>query len=108
MGIYLTQVPLPVVSWAAEEYPRDLLEFEALFSSEASCREHLFRLRWPEGFCCPKCGESKAWPAAERLWECVGCGQQVSVTTDDLSGQPSVVVAMVPGRMVGDEPEERS
>jgi transposase-like protein len=63
-----------------EDYPRDLLELEARFSTEEACREYLFRLRWPEGFCCPRCGNRKAWPASERLWECAGCGRQSSVT----------------------------
>jgi len=38
-----------------EDFPRDLLEFEARFSTEEACREYLFRLRWPDGFVCPRC-----------------------------------------------------
>jgi transposase-like protein/ribosomal protein L37AE/L43A len=63
-----------------EEYPRSLAELEARFSSEAACREYLFRLRWPEGFRCPRCGEKKAWPLRATLWQCAGCGYQASVT----------------------------
>jgi len=65
---------------AVEDYPRDLLELEARFSTDAACREYLFQLRWPAGFCCPRCGQSKAWPATATLLECAGCGRQVSVT----------------------------
>ncbi len=36
-----------------EDYPQNLPEFEARFSSEEACREYLFRLRWPDGFRCP-------------------------------------------------------
>jgi hypothetical protein len=32
-----------------EDYLQDLLELEARFSTEAACREYLFRLRWPDG-----------------------------------------------------------
>jgi transposase-like protein len=63
-----------------EDFPRDLLEFEARFSTEAACREYLFRLRWPEGFCCPRCGGRKSWPISDVLLQCSGCGYQSSVT----------------------------
>ena len=66
---------------AVEDYPRDLLELERRFSTEAACREYLFQLRWPKGFCCPRCGGRKAWPASDLLWECAACHRQVSVTS---------------------------
>src|SRR3989442_8085441 len=62
-----------------EDYPRNLAEFEARFGDEA-CRDYLFRRRWPEGFCCPRCGRGKAWPVRKVLFECAHCGAQVSVT----------------------------
>lgn len=63
-----------------EDFPRDLPEFEARFSTEAACREYLFRLRWPDGFCCPRCGGRKNWPVSEILLQCSGCSRQSSVT----------------------------
>jgi len=63
-----------------EDFPRDLLEFEARFSTEAACREYLFRLRWPEGFCCPRCGGRKGWPKSGVLLQCSHCDYQSSVT----------------------------
>jgi transposase-like protein len=63
-----------------EDFPRDLLEFEARFSTEAACREYLFRLRWPDGFCCPRCGGPKSWPISHLLLQCSGCSYQSSVT----------------------------
>ena len=63
-----------------EDYPRDLLELEARFSTEAACREYLARLRWPEGFRCPYCGGGKSWPVRGVLFECAACGVQTSVT----------------------------
>lgn len=62
-----------------EDYPRTLAEFEALFPTEAACRDYLFRLRWPEGFRCPRCGHGKAWPLGRVVFECAGCGAQTSV-----------------------------
>jgi transposase-like protein len=63
-----------------EDFPRDLLEFESRFSTEGACREYLFRLRWPDGFCCPRCGCRKSWPKSDVLLQCSGCDYQVSVT----------------------------
>jgi ISXO2-like transposase domain/Transposase zinc-ribbon domain len=63
-----------------EDFPRDLLEFETRFSTEAACREYLFRLRWPEGFCCPRCGGRKGWPKSGVLLQCSRCDYQSSVT----------------------------
>jgi transposase-like protein len=63
-----------------EDYPRDLLELEARFSTDAACREYLTQLRWPDGFRCPHCGGAKAWPVRGVLLECAACGVQTSVT----------------------------
>src|ERR1700757_4406831 len=63
-----------------EDYPRNLAEFEARFSSEAACREYLLRLRWPDGFGCPRCGGEKTWPLRGFLLQCAGCKYQSSVT----------------------------
>jgi len=63
-----------------EDFPRDLLEFEARFSTDAACREYLFRLRWPEGFCCPRCAGRKTWPLSGVLLQCAACNYQSSVT----------------------------
>lgn len=65
----------------AKEYPGTLLEFEHWFRTEESCRDYLIRLRWPEGFRCPKCAGAKAWPGQRTLlMRCAGCGRDVSVT----------------------------
>jgi transposase-like protein len=64
-----------------EDFPRNLLEFEARFATEAACREYLFRLRWPDGFCCPRCGGRKGWPKSGGfLLQCSSCDYQASVT----------------------------
>lgn len=63
-----------------EDYPQDLRELEARFSTEAACREYLFGLRWPEGFRCPRCGGTKSWPKLDGLVRCAACDYQISVT----------------------------
>jgi transposase-like protein len=63
-----------------ENYPKTLSDFERRFSTEESCRDYLFQLRWPEGFRCPRCKHNKAWPVGEVLFQCSKCGHQASVT----------------------------
>ena len=63
-----------------EDYPRNILEFEQCFATEEACRRYLFQLRWPEGFCCPRCGHRQAWATKRRLYRCRHCDYQVSVT----------------------------
>ena len=63
-----------------EDYPRTILEFEQYFATEEACRRYLFQLRWPEGFCCPRCGHRQAWATKRRLYRCRQCDYQVSVT----------------------------
>ena len=55
-------------------------EFIKQFLTEKQCRDYLYRLRWPDGFVCPKCKQgTKAWPKGENLYECSKCGRQTSV-----------------------------
>jgi transposase-like protein len=63
-----------------EDYPRTILEFEQLFATEEACRGYLVQLRWPEGFCCPRCGHRQAWATKRGLYRCRQCDYQVSVT----------------------------
>lgn len=63
-----------------DEFPRNINELEAQFSNEEACRAYLFRLRWPDGFRCPRCGGNKAWPFRSVRLECGDCGHQTSVT----------------------------
>jgi transposase-like protein len=63
-----------------EEFPRNLGEFDTQFATEQACRDYLFRLRWPEGFRCPRCDGNRYWPVRSVLLECGQCGHQTSVT----------------------------
>jgi type I restriction enzyme R subunit len=45
-------------------YPQDQLEFDEWFATDEACREYLERLRWPEGFVCPRTRQKLARPKA--------------------------------------------
>lgn len=61
------------------DYPKNLGEFEASFSSDEACRDYLACLRWPEGFRCPRCENAKAYTIGSALYQCSKCRYQMSV-----------------------------
>ena len=62
-----------------EEFPKTVQEFEEKFASEQACIDYLFRIRWPEGFHCPRCGYEKFWAMKRGLYRCTHCDLQTSV-----------------------------
>ena len=67
----------------AQQKPMTILEFQEKFSTEEACREHLYKMRWPEEFVCPKCGTiDKPFNVASRnRYQCKHCNHQASVTS---------------------------
>jgi transposase-like protein len=63
-----------------EDFPDNEMEFDQRFGDEPGCIEYLFRLRWPEGFVCPKCRHPKCWESVRGLYICCSCEYQQSVT----------------------------
>ena len=64
----------------AKQAKINLIEFQNRFNSEEVCRQHLFQMRWPEGFRCPKCGYNHYYEIKTRhLYECTNCHYQASV-----------------------------
>jgi transposase-like protein len=58
-----------------------LMQFQKKFSTEKACQKHLFRLRWPQGFRCPRCQHGAAYFHRTRhLYHCKACGYQASLT----------------------------
>jgi transposase-like protein len=62
-----------------EDYPLTLTEFEEKFTTDEACRNYLFKLRWPNGFQCPRCENQKAWPVSSVHYQCTKCNYQISV-----------------------------
>lgn len=55
--------------------------FQRKFRTEAACRKHLFKLRWPNGFVCRACGHGQFHDLPKRkLMQCKACAHQTSVT----------------------------
>lgn len=62
------------------DYPRTYQEFREWFPDDEACIEYLGRLRWPDGFECPRCGCGSSWRTGKRLWMCAECGLKTSTT----------------------------
>ena len=59
----------------------NLIEFQNKFATEEHCRDHIFRLRWPEGYSCTRCGNQQSYILPKRcLYQCKRCGYQTSLT----------------------------
>lgn len=58
-------------------------EFRTRFSTEEICWAELFRLRFPNGFICPKCGCTEYYLVRGRnTFQCRACRHQTSVTAE--------------------------
>ncbi len=62
------------------DYPRTYQEFRSWFPDDAACVEYLGKLRWPNGFSCPRCGDGRSWRTSQGLWMCGRCGLKTSAT----------------------------
>jgi Transposase zinc-ribbon domain len=50
-------------------------QFERMFPDEDACKTYLQARRWPEGVCCPRCGNPDVYDLASRKWhwQCSKC-----------------------------------
>lgn len=81
-------VPLCVENFGFGMFVSEKLSFEEFcsrFHSEEVCIEALFKSKWPNGYCCPRCGYTRACEIRTRrlpLYECLVCHYQVSLIKD--------------------------
>jgi transposase-like protein len=62
-------------------YPKTILEFQQIFSTEEACEAYLYNSRWPDGFRCPICnGKEYYYIATRKLFQCRDCWHQTSLT----------------------------
>ena len=59
-------------------------EFQSWFVSDADCLDYLEKIRWPQGFVCPRCGTLGGWAVADGRYKCAGCGSRTSTTPGTL------------------------
>jgi hypothetical protein len=65
-------------------FPTSLPEFQSVFPDDDACAEYLERMRWPDGFACPKCkqpGEPYRFPTRSSVvLRCRKCKVNTSLT----------------------------
>nr|WP_022884991.1 IS1595 family transposase [Glaciibacter superstes] len=62
------------------DFPRTYQEFRDWFPDDAACVAYVERLRWPDGFVCPRCETPKGWRIGTGAFMCAGCGLKTSAT----------------------------
>ena len=65
---------------AGVDYPSTFGQFQDWFSTDEACLEYLAKLRWPDGFICPRCRGTKSWTTGAGLRMCKDCSRRTSVT----------------------------
>ncbi len=75
------------------DYPATWQQFRAWFPDEQACIAYLARLRWPNGFHCPKCSSEKGWCLPDGRWTCALCARKVSVTAGTIFDRSRVPLA---------------
>jgi transposase-like protein len=65
---------------AGVDYPGSWASFNHWFPDERACVAYLERLRWPDGFVCPRCSNPRGWRTGDGRHVCVSCDRRISVT----------------------------
>ncbi|BFH17306.1 transposase [Paenibacillus melissococcoides] len=66
-------------AWESIDRVEELLQ---LLHNEAECHSFLFRMKWPDGFTCPRCHHGEAYVIKTRrlpLYDCRACRHQTSL-----------------------------
>jgi transposase-like protein len=64
---------------AMKQEAMSLKEWQERFPDEESCRAHIAKVRWPEGFICPHCGGKAYWyTGGYNLYHCKNCNKRTS------------------------------
>ncbi len=77
------------------EMPKmSLLAWQKKYGTEKACAKALYKVRWPDGFYCPRCGCKKpSYITTRKMHQCSQCKYHVSLTTGtlfDSTNLPSV------------------
>lgn len=54
-------------------------EFERTFSNEQMCIDYLYKLRWENGWQCPRCSHNEHWKVGDMKYKCKECGYQSTI-----------------------------
>lgn len=70
---------------SGEDYPANWDEFIRWFPDHEACLQFLSKLRWPSGFCCPRCNQhTEPYHLSRGRLLCRSCRYQATVTSGTL------------------------
>ena len=70
--------------YITEVFPKSEIEFDKRFNTESACYDYLFRVKWPDGFICSKCGHQSYWISSKHIYICTRCESHFSLTADTI------------------------
>jgi transposase-like protein len=63
------------------DFPKSILEFQQWFPDEEACIKYLYKSRWPNGFICDICDDTKAYYiSSKRVFQCRANKHQTYLT----------------------------
>ena len=65
-----------------------------MFKSDSDCYDNLKRLRWPEGFVCPRCGSCESWSMGNGRVLCAKGRRQQSVLSNTVMHRTHLPIKM--------------
>lgn len=67
---------------SGKDYPKNWEQFIDWFHDEQSCLDYIYKLRWPNGFICPKCSSEKTpYKLKNGTLKCSACRRDSSITS---------------------------
>lgn len=64
--------------------PKNLLEFERMFSTERECIDYIIELKYDGKYNCPKCGNSSIYRTRKYSFKCNECNSYSSILADTI------------------------
>jgi transposase-like protein len=73
------------------DYPKNWDQFTDWFHNEEACLDYLYKLRWPNGFICPRCYLKKTpYILQNNTLKCTACRREVSATSSTIFNKTRV------------------
>ena len=64
------------------DYPKNWEQFIDWFHDNEACLDYIYKIRWPNGFICPRCHVNKApYKLKNGTLKCAACRKEMSVTS---------------------------
>src|SRR3984893_18388941 len=95
--LHSKEIPMARAKQLRQIHQLTVAQFEKMFPDEEACKAYLQARRWPEGVCCPRCGNPAVYdlPSRKWHWQCAQCapggstGYRFSILVDTIFENPN-------------------